>query len=139
MDTEPTFKKKSDNNLRAADLLINNELANESVHCSYYTVLQCCKYFLMERKNIDEQQLNAILKGASSHSTLKIEVRRELQANNAKLANDFRSKFEEIQEAREIADYENTYISDCEAKNYLGTAKHIINKYLNPHLNPQKK
>ena len=68
------MKNKALNNLEAAQLLINNSCYTESVHCSYYAVLQYMKYMLNTTRTraipYEEQEY----KGEDSHERIITEI-----------------------------------------------------------------
>lgn len=52
------LKEKSEFNLEAAKLLIENNLFAPSVHCSYYSVFQLLKYLYIKGKKISFDELS---------------------------------------------------------------------------------
>ena len=66
------MKKKSEENVLSAVLLIDNSLFTSSVHCSYYAGFQFTKYVLANFCGIDYERQEKESKGKDSHFKPKI-------------------------------------------------------------------
>lgn len=53
--------KKSDENIKAAEKLIQQKMPNTSIHCSYYACYQILKYILFTQYNFTDEKLRAKL------------------------------------------------------------------------------
>ncbi len=62
------LSNKSEFNLEAAKILIENNLYAPSVHCSYYSVFQKLKYKYISKKNLSYDDLNQNI-GSNTKST----------------------------------------------------------------------
>lgn len=98
------MKNKALNNLEAAQLLINNSCYTESVHCSYYAVLQYMKYMLNTTRTraipYEEQEY----KGEDSHERIITEISNRISAS-PKDIRIFKEKVRFLKEDRVRADY----------------------------------
>jgi uncharacterized protein (UPF0332 family) len=101
------MRKKSEENLKAGNLLIEEELYNASVHCFYYSCYQLLLYFLNKK---DEYRVSEEkLKKPGSHNYVINEVVRYLEKDKGKrftLRNDLIS----LKEWRKKADYGMEFI-----------------------------
>ena len=97
------MKNNALNNLEAAQLLINNSCYTESVHCSYYAVLQYMKYMLntIPTNNLcyEEQTED----GMSSHEKVLSEIKNRI--SNYKEKRAFQDKFRDLKNECVRADY----------------------------------
>lgn len=103
--TKNKVKQKAQNTLGAAQELINAQFYTQSVHCSYYAVLQYMKYYLAKtsRNPITyESQDNAF--GQDSHEYILREIRNRLRVSPSS-ESKFDQSVRNLRHLRVEADY----------------------------------
>ena len=113
------LKNKSNENLVAANLLIQNGKYASSVHCAYYSCLQLIKHIINKYvgKSYKMQDGEAFHHRKSSHGYLLNEIVKNLnQKNGVNFANTVRRAFFELKDDRLKADYQNISINKIEAE-----------------------
>ena len=97
---------KSENSLKASELLMNEDFFASSVHCAYYSCIQLMTHILFNIHKVDEKEFENILKDTkgSSHEILQNEITKEFYNKefNVKI---FKDKFRTIKKLRVISDY----------------------------------
>lgn len=133
MDT--ALRSKSEENIKLANLAIQESCYAASIHCSYYACLQLMGHiqrsdFGMTDEDIDNEQDNT---QGSSHVLLISKFKEKLFLSQ-KLQNNQRTEFVrwfskalvELKEKRKKADYKNTKIEKYEAKECFKISNEII-------------
>lgn len=131
-------KKKSQENLDSAKILIENKKYNSSVHCSYYACFQMSKYCLNKNnvKSYDEQEKET--QQCDSHLYIITQVRQFLflhQNSQQRKTDDidYQQNIESIKRSRKKSDYNAKKIIDkteaCEALNKAKCIEQILNFY----------
>ncbi len=97
------MKDKAQRNLEAAQVLLTNNRPTESVHCSYYAVLQYMKYMLAatEKNPIPYDKQSSYTD--SSHNFLITEVQNRI--GNTQLRRQFSDGIRVLKRERVEADY----------------------------------
>lgn len=126
----PKLKSKSRNNLEAAQLLIENEKYDPSIHCSYYALLQRSKHFLCvscslpyENQDFPSKEENPNELG--SHEFIYDKVLRHIDDDVMK--NIFDTSFMHLKKKRNLADYRLYSTSKVEAEKALRFSQNAIN------------
>jgi hypothetical protein len=119
------LKIKSDQNLNAAQLLVNNnnnDYCNASIHCSYYGCFQFMKSILCNNINItyDIQDNN----DKSSHDYIFKTLVDKI--NSPKIKKQFRVNFMSLKAKRKKADYLNELIKPYESLTAIEESKRVI-------------
>ncbi|GHT88368.1 hypothetical protein FACS189474_3500 [Bacteroidia bacterium] len=117
------LKLKSDENLNAAQLLINNQKYNSSVHCSYYGCFQFMKSILCNNLKIG-YNLQDAKKGSDTHDYIFGLLLHTM--DNFSMQRKFRSNFSGLKEKRKRADYENALIDITDSLNAIEEARIIM-------------
>jgi len=117
-----TFLKiKSDENLRAAEILISKNLLASSIHCQYYSCFQLMLDILHTSFNFDENSLrdrieNTIGKGL--HVKYFNLFKSELSTRkDPKFVNNLIADLKELKRNRTDADYSLVVIEELRCKN----------------------
>lgn len=100
-----TILGKSKNNMRAAELMVNNGFFAPSVHSSYYGSFLLVKHILYHCLSIDynTQKLNA--NGKDSHKYVMECLKNDLSSISAKDEKKFLMNFNALKKNRRKADY----------------------------------
>lgn len=120
----PSIRNKSNENIKAANLLVNNRLFASSVHCAYYSCFQLSKYILDKfcGMSYNEQDIKTV----DSH----IYVINSLDKNLLKISHishlDYLSNMNKLKRFRKKADYTIGIITPKEAQDALASAEKII-------------
>lgn len=123
----PNYKKKSEENLSAADLLINNNMYTSSVHCSYYAGLQFSKYVLANKCGIGYEDQEQNSKGKDSHYFVSDKTGKALDKKGGHLSYiDYNKFFSKLKNLRKKADYSEILIERDEAKKAYDYADKLI-------------
>lgn len=120
------MKYKAQRNLEAAQILLNNKQATESVHCSYYAVLQYMKYMLATTDNAPipyEKQGSAI---DNSHQFLITEIQNRI--HNVELKRQFNDGIRVLKRERVAADYTSKTFTTDEGLGCKHSADGLITK-----------
>lgn len=122
--------RKSKESLDTAQQLLNIKRFTQSVHCSYYAVLQFMRYKLATAKNpiSYNDQNNNIRSQGSSHEYLLVEIKKRLLSINPKIAKDFQEDFRDLKASRVDADYSQRQFNDVEGCDCKVQAERLINK-----------
>ena len=113
--------EKSENNILASTILIDNQLANQSVHCSYYSCVQYVfhifnYHFGMDTEEVESQSHSSV-NNVGTHKWIRKEIRTSIKQKNKIEAQRFYDDMGELYNARAIADYHHDNIEVEEAKN----------------------
>lgn len=123
----PNYKKKSEENLSAADLLIINNMYTSSVHCSYYAGLQFSKYVLANKCGIGYEDQEQNSKGKDSHYFVSDNTGRALDRMGEHIGFiDYNKFFNKLKKLRKKADYSEELIKCNEAKKAYDYADKLI-------------
>lgn len=117
------IRDKSDENIEAAQLLINNGKYTSSVHCSYYGCFQMMKHVLATKCNVEYDVQNST-NGQDSHLFIRDKILNEINDHTSK--RNIRSYFDNIKADRRRADYLQDKISDMESLETLDQSKKLI-------------
>lgn len=124
--------EKSNKNIESARLLMEEELWNSSVHCSYYACLQIIKQIVynLKTKRIADQQLS---RGDTHRYLIQCmvsDLAGKAYRDGGMLQIDFQSKISELKGRRESADYSETIINEVDSDAAQNLAVDLID-YLN--------
>jgi uncharacterized protein (UPF0332 family) len=118
------LKKKADLNIKAAKLLIKNEMYNPSVHCSYYGAFQMTMAAVCETKKIKLDTLKEISKSSHIYTiNAFFTLKKESHLFNAI---DVRRNLASIKNYRQKADYKLDDIIEKEANKQMKLAEDTI-------------
>jgi len=123
--------RKSAKTLEAAQRLIDQRFFTQSVHCSYYAVLQLMRYKLAnsQANPMTYEQQDAQMSGRSSHEALLIEIKSRIA--NPKNKMRFGQDFEDLKDKRVEADYSQRTFSDIDSLDCKQQADGLISKLNN--------
>ncbi|WP_338762030.1 HEPN domain-containing protein [Bernardetia sp. ABR2-2B] len=118
------LKKKSKDNLKAAQKLIDEGFYASSIHCSYYSCLQFIKFiyiededFITDCNNKEKNSHNIIINKVLDEICEKADYKEEIRIN----------KFlQDLKKTRVDADYNEVEITEEEAKFALLNTKHTL-------------
>ena len=127
-------KKKSQENLDSAKILIDNKKYNSSVHCSYYACFQMSKYCLNnnEYEKYDEQDFYTKSSGNDSHNHISQKTNAFLKSQNRFHYLEYKECMSSLKRMRKNADYDQYDVSESEADlSYDNAIKvlNILNRY----------
>lgn len=124
------MKTKSDENIKAAELLVEGNMYASSVHCSYYACFQLMKYVLHAKLNFDYIQQDKLTKGKGSHNLLIGTFKKKYRVTDKKAAFKIATDIDLLKKNRQKADYTPTVICDS-TKNEVEKLKKDIIQQLN--------
>lgn len=116
------LKGKSEHNISAAQMLIENKLYAPSVHCAYYSCFQLMKYVLNEL-GVEYTEQETLTKNKDSHKIIISQV--EQYITNFLVRQNFNRYCEKLKIARKKSDYQNEPIISKEAKDIFGVANKL--------------
>lgn len=123
------LKQKSEDNLKAAQLLHDERLCNSSVHCSYYSCLQMMKHYLCNISNISyDDQADCCGLEMGTHKFVYSYFLKILK-NKKIIPNDFvtfNTNYTLLKLKREKADYTNKMIGTRESEKSINALNNII-------------
>ena len=122
----PNLKAKSEENIHAANLLIDNSLFMASVHCSYYAAFQMSKHILANCCGIGYKEQDAYSTGQGSHQYVNHMVRKNLNKLSTKYSDNYNTNYNKLRMLRKKADYTTIQIKKKDAENARNMAKCII-------------
>lgn len=128
------FRKKAEENLSAAGLLIGNNMFSSSVHCSYYACFQFSKYVLANSCGLGYEKQEHESKGKDSHYYVPNCISNSLLKMTYQIAYaDYNKWYSKLKRLRKKADYLQDVITSKEATEAYGCADNIMsllkNKY----------
>jgi hypothetical protein len=106
------YQDKSEENLKATELLINAKLNVPVVHCAYYSSLQLIINFVYEYCDSSEEEIINGSKNEGSHNFFINKVTSELKNINSEHALNFNKFINSFKRKRNEADYLNVNISE---------------------------
>lgn len=119
------MKAKSEENIKAAELLIKERLYASSVHCSYYACFQLIIHVLLEKFNYDHVDEG----GRGSHNAVLNKFKSCLEKIDSKRrAKWFTDDMYDLKKFRNRADYSDEKIDDIFLKNVDDLCVKISNK-----------
>ncbi|MCD4665094.1 MAG: HEPN domain-containing protein [Bacteroidales bacterium] len=124
------LKEKSEFNIGAAELLIENGYFAPSVHCSYYSCFQLLKFSINDFFGINYISLSS--KISSSKKKTHQFVIDYVAENLIKLAGreesrKFKRNIKDLKQFREVSDYDNIEVGEDKGAAALRKAKEIRN------------
>ena len=126
------MKRKADNNLLAAQKLINaHTFPTESVHCSYYAVLQKMKYVLAhtDRNPLTYEQQKELAEKDTTNSTHEVilrETRDRIKSPSERKA--FVDQLRNLKKERVRADYTEEVFTEDEGLECKAMAESLMKK-----------
>ena len=120
------LKVKSDENIHAANLLIDKSLFTASVHCSYYAAFQMSKYILANFCDVGYEEQDNNSKGQGSHKYVSTVMSDNLEKRNKFCMIDYNRHYKTIKFLRNKADYSTGLIDKEEAEEALKSSRSII-------------
>jgi uncharacterized protein (UPF0332 family) len=123
------LREKSEFNIEAAILLVDNNLYAPSVHCSYYSCVQLMKYIIKDFFEIDYSEMASQISQSKSgtHVFLINYLSDSLYDNvSAEKSRSFRRSIKDLKQFREEADYEDVEVLFDKSEKSLNMAKEII-------------
>lgn len=117
------YKTKSDQNILASSLLIQNNCCNSSIHSTYYSIIQLIIFVLVESNVWTLEEINIHTKEKGSHNWLFREV--QMQISNRIKRKQINDQLQDLKTARNNADYKEKIYGQKEAKKALQKAKDI--------------
>ena len=109
------MKYKSEENFKAANLLITNNMYAASIHCSYYSCFQLSKYLLKALYDIDYATQESESSGKDSHYYLINEISNKIDPISHIAYIDYNSFIAKLKKLRKKADYSVEAILEEEA------------------------
>lgn len=121
--------EKSDKNILAADLMVDNEYYSSSIHCYYYSTFQLMSHIVFNVFNVDEDQFGEKIKGKNSHNYLINLFRNDLILGGQDIrviGNDLR----DLKQLRRDADYTQKDItkSNCSSARHFSVKLNVAIK-----------
>lgn len=119
---------KSKENLTSAQLLIDNDCHNSSVHCSYYSSVQLMIHLLLNKFGYtpDKLETDSKRENKGSHIFAKNFLYQKMKDNNEIFkARDFFREIGELKNKREKADYQEAIINPDLSGNALEQANKV--------------
>ena len=112
----PAFRKKAEENMSAACLLIKNSMFTSSVHCSYYAGFQFSKYVLANCCGIDYITQENNSSGKDSHYYVTHCIEEDMLKKTWRIAMaDYNKYYSKLKRLRKKADYLQDIITSKEA------------------------
>ena len=132
------LKSKSEFNLEAASILIDNNCYAPSVHCSYYSVFQLIKHKFVRLKEISYAELsnNTISDKRNTHKYLIDEFCLHLQSDSVKKMSIFdvrtlKREIEDLKQFRTESDYDNIEVNYETSNKALSLSNSILKRIKN--------
>lgn len=109
------LREKSEFNIDAAQLLIDNYLYAPSVHCSYYSCFQLMKFTMNNFFGISYDELRqrvSVSTSGGTHSYVTHFFNKEVRSKSGiSDYSDFSRKIKDLKEFRESSDYDDVEIT----------------------------
>lgn len=124
------LKEKSEFNIHAAELLINNSYYAPSVHCSYYSCFQLLKYTIKTFFGVEYEAIatNSSITGQGTHQYIINYIANELiPLTDIKESRRFKRNFIDLKQYRQESDYENVEVDITKGEKALKLAQEIRN------------
>jgi len=122
------LKEKSEFNIKAAELLIEETYYASSVHCSYYSCFQLLKFVIKDFFKVDYETLstNISLSSKSSHQYIIDFIAGEIMnLSNRVESRKFKHNINDLKHYRLESDYENIEVNIEKGKKALSKAQEI--------------
>lgn len=122
------LRQKSDFNIEAANVLLEQNLFAPSIHCSYYSCFQLLKYTLNDFFGIDyeTQAVNISISKQKTHQYVINYITNELKSLTGVIeSRDFKRKIKDLKQFRAESDYENIEVDIDKGNDALSRAKEI--------------
>ncbi len=123
----PNIKAKSIENIKAANLLIEHNMFEASIHCSYYSGFQLSKYIACHCLKISYEIQDKESKGKDSHSYIFNLVNEDLKKKNIFYSIDYSSFFQQLKMLRKKADYSDKISTDKSANEAIKFSNKLQN------------
>ncbi|MEA3446912.1 MAG: HEPN domain-containing protein [Bacteroidota bacterium] len=130
------LRQKSDFNMDAAKVLLEQNLFAPSVHCSYYSCFQLLKFTIKDFFNIDyeSQSANISFSKQNTHQYVVNYITNELKSlSNIFESRDFKRKINDLKQFRVESDYENVEVNYDKGNDAMDKAieirSYIIKKF----------
>ncbi len=125
------LKTKSEENIEAAKLLIENELWTSSIHCSYYSCFQIVKHIICHKLNISYKKQDEIAKDKKigSHNYLLSSIKKKLKSLHNISVEEQRhiaNSLSELKTLRIRADYRSEIFDKEKSTGVLSMAEETI-------------
>lgn len=124
------LKQKSNFNIDAAIVLLEQNLFAPSVHCSYYSCFQLLKYTIKDFFGIDyeKQAINALASKQKTHQYVVNYISNELKSYVSVIeSRNFKRKINDLKQYRVESDYENIEVSYEKGNDAFNRANEIRN------------
>ena len=122
------LRQKSDFNLDAAKVLLEQNLFAPSVHCSYYSCFQLLKYTIHDffGEDYEKQANNISTTKQKTHQYVINYITNKLKTlAGSQESRDFKRKINDLKQFRIESDYENIEVSFDKGNNAYEKAKEI--------------
>jgi uncharacterized protein (UPF0332 family) len=123
------LREKSEFNIDASQLLIDNYLYAPSVHCSYYSCFQLMKFSMNDFFGISYDELRqriSVNTSGGTHSYVTNFFNTEVKKKNGIFEyRDFSRKIKDLKEFRESSDYDDVEITIDQSTRALQYASEI--------------
>ncbi len=121
------LKEKSNFNIDAAEILIENSLYAPSVHCSYYSCFQLLKYSMNDFFEISYNKLsvNIATSPMNTHKYIVEYINSQLKNNKIENNRWFYNSIKDLKHFREESDYDNLEINLDKSTRAFDMAKNI--------------
>ncbi|MCR5139438.1 MAG: hypothetical protein K6B45_04670 [Bacteroidaceae bacterium] len=122
------MKKKSDATLHAAQILIEQRCPTQSVHCSYYGVLQLMCYKLANAIDdpISYEEQKALTRSKDSHELILDKIKNKIK--DYKEERQFAQDFRDLKEKRKEADYTGRVFTLDEGVDCKSQAERLVSQ-----------
>lgn len=120
------FKIKSDENLEAGQILIDQAKFNASVHCLYYSCFLLLLHILKKEPSKSQEYGANSSAEDGSHNQLLNWFYSDISKLSLDDAQDFKVWIEALKKARKKADYYEDIITEAQAKNAKTIASYVI-------------
>lgn len=104
------LEKKSLDNQKAIDLLIEQELYTPAVHCAYYSSLQLLIHYTIKYTGLSEDEISKEANGPGSHNFYLNKYYMEIRRLDHRNASQFLNFVNKFKRKRTEADYTKTEI-----------------------------
>ncbi len=108
----PIVKAKSEENIIAANLLVDNGKLASSIHCLYYSCFQLSKYVLAHYEGLSYDIQDRETKSVDSHFYISSHISEKLSKKNRFYGIDYNTYYGTLKMLRKRADYSNEEITD---------------------------
>lgn len=124
------WENKSNQNIDAAMILLNNKLSNESVHCSYYSCVQYVFHVFCAAWGMDvdevENNSHSEFNRMGTHKWLRKEIFKSMKSKNKSDAKRFYDDMGEMSQIRANADYNHDNVGNLIAEEVKTKAINVL-------------